>query len=240
MSNSVVKDNALINASYDLSLVEQRLLLLAIIEFKRQSIPNLKPNEVWIRADSYIEHFNVHKNTAYQALKDAIRDLKKREFNFIEEVNGKKILRTRNWVTEIGYARNDAFVTLEFDPNVIPLIGELKERFTKYDIAQVADLSSAYAIRLYEILIAWRSLGKVPLISTEDLRSKLGLLDGEYARMERFKTKVLENSIEQINKHTDIKVSYKQHKAGRNITGFSFSFKVKPSSKPKTVVAASS
>ena len=31
MSELVVKDNALINASYSLSLVEQRLILLAIV-----------------------------------------------------------------------------------------------------------------------------------------------------------------------------------------------------------------
>lgn len=236
MSNLVIKDNALINASYDLSLVEQRLILLAILEIKRQSIPNLKPNEVWVRADSYIEHFDVHRNTAYQALKDAIKDLKHREFSFLEVVNNKKIMKTRNWVIEIGYAMNDAFVTLEFDPNVMPLISELERRFTSYDISEVAELSSAYAIRLYEILIAWRSTGKVPLISTEELRNKLGVLDGEYARMERFKTKIIENSIDQINKTTDIKVSYEQHKSGRNITGFTFSFKVKKTAKAKKVV----
>ena len=32
MSELVVKDNALMNASYNLNLVEQRLILLAIIE----------------------------------------------------------------------------------------------------------------------------------------------------------------------------------------------------------------
>ena len=36
MSNLVVKDNALINASYNLSLVEQRLLLLAILELRKE------------------------------------------------------------------------------------------------------------------------------------------------------------------------------------------------------------
>ena len=35
MSKLVVKDNALMNASYNLDLVEQRLILLAIVEAKR-------------------------------------------------------------------------------------------------------------------------------------------------------------------------------------------------------------
>jgi plasmid replication initiation protein len=38
---------------------------------------------------------------------------------------------------------------------------------------------------------------------------------------------VLEPSIKQINEHTDITVTYEQHKKGRTISGFSFRFKQK-------------
>jgi plasmid replication initiation protein len=48
--------------------------------------------------------------------------------------------------------------------------------------------------------------------------------------MNNFKSRVLE-SIKQINEHTDITVSYEQHKRGRNISGFSFRFKPKPQAK---------
>ena len=37
MSELVVKDNALINASYNLDLTEQRLILLAIVEARNQA-----------------------------------------------------------------------------------------------------------------------------------------------------------------------------------------------------------
>ena len=37
MSELVVKDNALINASYNLDLTEQRLILLAIVEAGNQA-----------------------------------------------------------------------------------------------------------------------------------------------------------------------------------------------------------
>ena len=42
MSELVVKDNALMNASYNLDLVEQRLILLAIVE-ARESGRELMP-----------------------------------------------------------------------------------------------------------------------------------------------------------------------------------------------------
>ncbi|MED7999858.1 RepB family plasmid replication initiator protein, partial [Acinetobacter baumannii] len=38
----VVKDNALINASYNLDLSEQRLILLAILEARQSNTPNDK------------------------------------------------------------------------------------------------------------------------------------------------------------------------------------------------------
>ena len=45
-------------------------------------------------------------------------------------------------------------------------------QFTKYEIQQISNLTSAYAVRLYEILIAWRSTGKTPLITMYDFRQK--------------------------------------------------------------------
>ena len=37
MSDLIVKDNALMNASYNLDLVEQRLILLAILRLENQA-----------------------------------------------------------------------------------------------------------------------------------------------------------------------------------------------------------
>ncbi|WP_228142126.1 RepB family plasmid replication initiator protein, partial [Acinetobacter baumannii] len=59
----IVKDNALINASYNLELVEQRLILLAIIE-ARQNGKGINTNDhLIVHASTYIEHFNVEKHS---------------------------------------------------------------------------------------------------------------------------------------------------------------------------------
>ena len=116
---------------------------------------------------------------------------------------------------------------LIFSPAIIPLITRLEEQFTKYDIEQVRELSTGYAVRLYEILIAWRSTGKTPIIEIQEFRKKLGVLDTEYKQMNDFKKRVLDPSINQINDKTDIKVKVEQHKTGRTISGFSFKFKQK-------------
>ena len=233
MKELVVKDNALINASYNLDLVEQRLILLAIVE-ARESGKGINANDpLEVHAEGYINQFGVHRNTAYQALKDACNDLFARQFSYqkINERGNIENYRSR-WVSEIGYVDNEAVVKLIFAPAIVPLITRLEEHFTKYELQQVSNLSSAYAVRLYELLIAWRSTGSTPVIELSDFRQRIGILDTEYKRMERFKTSVLELAIKQINEHTDITVKYEQHKRGRSISGFSFTFKQKKKDNP--------
>ena len=226
----IVKDNALINASYNLDLVEQRLILLAIVE-ARESGKGINANDpLTVHAESYINQFGVHRNTAYQALKDACDDLFARQFSYQSlSEKGNVINHKSRWVSEVAYIDNEAVVRLIFAPAIVPLITRLEEQFTKYEIQQISNLTSAYAVRLYEILIAWRSTGKTPLITIYDFRQKIGVLETEYKRMYDFKKYVLDIALKQVNEHTDIIVKVEQHKTGRSITGFSFSFKQKKS-----------
>ena len=228
MRDLVVKDNALINASYNLDLVEQRLILLAIVE-ARESGKGINANDpLEVHAESYVNQFNVARQTAYQALKDACKDLFARQFSY-QEINKRGNVENvlSRWVSEIRYIDDEATVKLIFAPAIVPLITRLEEQFTKYELQQISELSSAYAVRLYELLIAWRSTGQTPVIELAEFRQKIGVLDDEYTRMGNFKDRVLNLAIAQVNEHTDIKVKCEQHKKGRNISGFSFTFKQK-------------
>jgi plasmid replication initiation protein len=237
----VVKDNSLINASYNLGLVEQRLILLAIIEARKTGKGIDANNHLTVSAESYISQFGVARQTAYQALKDACDDLFERRFSY-QEINKKgniEHIRSR-WVSEVRYIDNEALVRLIFSPAVVPLITLLEREFTKYDLEQISQLNSAYAVRLYELLIAWRNMGKTPIIALEDFRLRIGVSNHEYTIMGDFKKRVLEPSITQINTHTDIIAAYEQHKAGRVITGFSFTFTQKKQAKDVTPKAKKS
>jgi plasmid replication initiation protein len=229
----VVKDNALINASYSLDLVEQRLILLAIVEARRTGKGINANDALSVHAASYMQNFNVERQPAYISLKKACDDLFLRQFSYqtVNE-NGNVQNHRARWVSEIIYIENEATVKLIFSPAVVPLVTELEKHFTSYELEQVSGLSSAYAVRLYEILIAWRSTGKVPLIKLEEFRNRLGLGVDEYKAMCDLKKRVLDLAINQINEHTDITASYEQHKRGRVIIGFSFQFKQKPQEQP--------
>ena len=230
MKNSlVVKDNALINASYNLELTEQRLIMLAIINARESGQGITADSKLEIHASDYAKLFNVSADASYKALREAVNNLFNRQFSYSAEYKrtGKVGIVRSRWVSRIFYVDDLALLEITFAPDVVPLITRLEEHFTKYEAKQVAHLTSKYATRLYEMLIAWREVGKVPQLELSEFRNRLGLLDNEYTAMSDFKKRVLEPSIKQINEHTDITVTYEQHKKGRIISGFSFKFKQK-------------
>ena len=225
----VVKDNALINASYNLEVTEQRLILLSIIRARETGQGISSDSKLEIHASDYASRFDVTKEAAYNALKNAVNNLFERKFSFkeIHKDTNKEIVVKSRWVSRIAYVDDLATLEITFAPDVVPLITRLEKHFTSYQLKQVAQLTSKYAIRLYEFLIAWRDVGKTPVISLSEFREKLGLEMNEYQKMVNFKSRVLEPAIKQINELTDIHVKYEQYKTGRSISGLSFTFKHK-------------
>ena len=237
MGNLVVKDNALITASHKLGEVEQRLILLAILKAREfcDSVEALQGKELVIHADDYATTFGINRQMSYKALKKAVMGLYRAEWGY-KYINdkGNVAVRYERFTQSAEYVENEATVKFMFANAIIPMLVELERRFTTYEIEQVAELSSQYAMRLYEFFMQHldKKTGKGWLeISLDELRFRLGLLPTEYTLMSNFKSRVLDYSIKEINQNTDLTTSYTQQKQGRKIVGFQFDFKRK---KPKT------
>lgn len=237
MSELVVKDNALIQASYTLDLAEQRLILLAIIEARNSGQGITHDSLLKIHASSYAEQFGVNDKTAYTVVKDASKGLFDRYVTYHDKnpKNGKDRSFHCRWVDKIGVEPDSGIVYMRFTSDVVPLITRLESHFTSYEIAEVANLSSTYAIRLYELIIQWRDNGVTQKYKIDELRQKLGVEPEQYKEMYNFKIRVIDLAISQINKHTDITVKYEQHKTGRKITAMSFTFKSKVAPKQTAI-----
>ena len=63
--------------------------------------------------------------------------------------------------------------------------------FTQYMLSQTANLSSVYSVRLYELLIQWKTAVKTPVFELSLFRGQMGLGDNEYNRMCDFKRRIL-------------------------------------------------
>lgn len=240
MGKLIVKDNALIEASHRLSEIEQRLILLAIVKARTEcvSVEQLKGREITIHADEYVKVFGTDRDTGYWALKKAVVKLFRAEWGYKQINNkGNVVVAYERFTQSAKYVEKEGLVKFKFADAIVPMLVELEKRFTVYEIEQVAQLSSSYAMRLYEFFMQHldKKSGKGWLeISLEDLRFRFGLLSHEYERMGNFKSRVLDYSINEINKKTDLTATYEQRKQGRTITSFRFEFtKAKPA-KTKT------
>lgn len=217
----IVKDNSLISASYSMNVIEQRIILLAIAKSRKNKIPLSPIQYTNISVDEYISNFNIEGNSVYENIKAGCRQLFNREFKYIKPDGTKVISR---WISSIQYHDKNGSLSLLFSPELIPFISELEKRFTSYFLKDISKLSSSYAIRLYELIIAWKSTHKTPVFEISYFKESLGVAYDEYLDIRNFKKRVLNVAINQINEHSNIQVECEQHKKGRRITGFSFNF----------------
>jgi plasmid replication initiation protein len=218
----VVKSNRLNVATQNLSLSEVRIMQLAIIDARETGTGLSTDKPLVISSTRYAEAFNVTRQTAYEAILDAEKNLLERRFSFLDTDD--RMVKSR-WVQRVKYLDDESSieVILTYDVvNEITRIDGYEQFFTKYLLAQTASMKSAYSVRLYELLVQWKTAKKTPLLQLDCFREQLGVDDTEYKLMSDFKKRVLNVAVDEINEKTDLKVSYEQVKKGRTITGFKF------------------
>lgn len=223
----VVKTNRLNQAFQVLSLAEFHIVQLAIVDARDTGTGLTTDMPLRIDALRYADVFGTTRQNAYMRMKEAEETLFNRRFSFFDEDG--KLVKSR-WISQVKYLDNEGAIEIVFTPAVVQGISRIngvKEFFTQYLLSQTANLKSVYSSRLYELLIQWRSTGKTPIINLEDFRAQLGIEEDQYKLMSDFKKRVLDLAINDINEKTDIKATYQQHKKGRSISGFSFTFKQK-------------
>ncbi|MCM5705843.1 RepB family plasmid replication initiator protein [Larsenimonas salina] len=228
----IYKSNALIEASYRLSVYEQRIVLACITQVRRDQ-PLTDQQLYEVSAQQIADMTGTQLGTAYQNLKAASERLFERRVTLHEAPNSKsggKVRLTR-WVQTVEYREAEGMVALRFGTDMIPYLSQLTEQFTRYALADVARMDSAYAIRLYELLCQWRDAGQRE-VSIEWLREAFQL-EGKYPAIKDFKRWVVQPAVDQINEHSPLWVKWEQRKTGRRVSHLVFSFGEKAPEKPQ-------
>ena len=221
MNNSLVtKSNKIVEASYKMTLNEQRVLLSCISSI--DSREELSPEkEIFLTVLDFSKNFGVSSTSSYSLMKEGAKALGKRSFQVVDSSGDWS--EDLNWTSKVKYYKNEGKIGIYFGHHAIPYISSLQKNFTSYRLKNIARLTSVYSIRLYEMLLQWQSIGKVTFEMTS-FRESLGIKKDEYKRMFNFKRDVLNMAISQINDHTDINCYCEDIKKGRKITGFKFYF----------------
>lgn len=227
----VVKSNKLIEASYRLTLVEQQIILFAIGKAREEDTLFKSDTPVTISAMEFAKQFGTNPTMVYRQLREAMDHLYKRTV-IIRDTHPKsgnpRVTETR-WISDKAYIDGNGEIQITFAPRMIPYIARLEKTagYTKFWLDKIGQMTSAHAVRLYEILMQYVNAKGPHKFGLDELKEKMQLT-AEYERTDSFKRTVIDVAVKQINKFSDLKVSYENGKKGRVITHLVFEIRMKP------------
>lgn len=214
-NNLVIKHNDLIEAKYDLNLVEQKIILFAITKIDTSKE---KLNKVQFNTTELAELIG-SDSSRYSEFRIIANSLMDKRIYLKDRPN----LEIR-WASRTEYLGN-GIIELGFDEELVPYLLQLKSRFTRYQIRNILYLENKHSIRIYELMKQYQSIGKRKF-ELEELKSIL-MMEGQYERFYDFERYVLKKTMQEINKHTDIIIDYEKIKTGRKITSILFKIESK-------------
>jgi plasmid replication initiation protein len=121
---------------------------------------------------------------------------------------------------ELNYKTGEAI--FEISAQLKPFLLQLKNNFTSLHLHNIPKLSSGYAIRLYELLFQYKTIGKRSFDDIDRLQRMIG---SSYDKYSHFKARVLEPSKKDIAENTDIRFDYEEIKTGKKVTKLVFHIK---------------
>jgi plasmid replication initiation protein len=217
MSNelTISKANSFVEASYQMTLDEMRVLSLTLGVFDPLN-PNKRGFDFTV--EEFCTHFpDVDTKSAYTQVQNAIRKISKR---WVTLVDNEKELTEVVLVNKRTYFKKEGRFYIEFHEDLMPYIANLKARYTKYELVNIGAFTSTHTIRLYELCSQYKTVGYRE-IKLNDLKDWLQIKD-KYSAYADFRKWVLEPSISEINQKSDLNVSVEPVKRGRTIYALNF------------------
>ncbi|MBF0343929.1 MAG: replication initiation protein [Nitrospirae bacterium] len=227
----VVKSNDLVEARYDLTLTEQRVILYMVAMIEPDDV-DFKTYRITV--SEFVEIMGIDEKTAYNQIRQVTNSLREKALNIYNPQEDSFL--NVGWLSSSKYFKGKGYVELRFDPALKFYLLGLKQRFTSYKFTAVARLNSSYSIRIYELLKQYHKIG-VRNFTTKELRSILGIEDKEYPLYANFKAKVILVAQSELAKSTDLSFTFEETKSGRKVTGIEFTITVKQPIEAKTAPA---
>lgn len=214
-NNLVIKHNDLIEARYELNLIEQKIILYAATKIDTNkdnfTMVQIKVSDLTELMDTTIQRYKEFSIIADGLMDKGIYFKDRPDFSV-------------RWVASSEYI-GDGIIELEFSQKLIPYLLQLKNKFTRYQLENILNLKSKYSIRLYELMKQYEKIGKREF-ELEELKRIL-YCEGMYSDFRNFDRVVLDNARKEINENTDILITYDKLKTGRRITSILFNIEPK-------------
>lgn len=221
--------NPLLNAQKDFNVIETRLYYLGLKDIN----PHITEKDIYFDKEfpdtwiSPMELKNIFGNGKY------IQEIKKACEHLISvnlKINYEDGFEFYTVFRHIKYKEKKG-LHIRFNEDMRDFLLDIYKShghygFTKIEMQQIFVLSSAYAMRLLEVLLQYNGEKKKGIITRkielDELRRRLNVPENSYKRMSNFRKIVLDLPKKEIERKTPYKIEYKTIKYGRNVVAFEF------------------
>lgn len=205
----VTQANELVEARYNLTIGEQRLILTMIAHIQPDD-QDFKPYDISLQ--ELAEFLGIDKNHVYADCKKLTKTLLGRVVEIKEEG---RLIQT-HWVSSADYVDGTGVVSLSFDPLLKPYLLQLKSNFTSCKLAMLLSFRSQYTMRMYQLLRRYAYV-KHQDISLIDLRNTLGLTADQHQLYGNLKKNILLPVQRELNQKSDLSFEFEEIKRGRRV-----------------------
>lgn len=226
MDATLVQDNRITSARYELNLIEKKILYVLIKEIREKHVvkeigDTTLFNDMVIKTDSKTLLYGIKEKTP-KRVKDAFKSLRQRSFEWQNEYPEEHELHEWFEVGFINYGKWERGGKIEFEISrkILPFFVELTSRFTEYSLLVAMSLKSKWSQRFYEICAQWKNAGG-RTITIKELRNIFLLNDKyeKYASLKKFVIDVAHKELKELyqKKQSDLYFEYTELKNGRSV-----------------------
>ncbi len=221
----VVKANALIQKSrFSLSLQQQKIVLYLISKIQPTDTKFIQ-YEFNIPDFCHVCGIDYDSGKNYSDLKAQIKEIADKSLWITLEDGTETLVR---WIERPYISRREGIIRIKLDEYMKPFLLQLKKHYTQYRLIYTLKMNSKYSVRLYELIMSFFFNKQNPSSRYFPVDELKKLLDADkYSRFCDFHTKVIKPAVEEINRYTDLEVTYQQLKEGRKTVAIEFIFRTK-------------